>query len=522
MTGTWRLVRLVLRRERVVLPAWVGLVLLMIIGMVPYYDRRLPSAEARQALVDEVVGNRVLLGFGGEIAGPDLGSLVAWKIGDPVYSLVGVFVLLMVVRHTRAEEDAGRAELLGAGVVGRHAQLTATVLVTVSACLAVGVLSALGMVALGVEPVGTVAFGLCVVAPGVVFAAVAALAAQLAGNARSASVLAAGVLGAGYVVRFVGDASGEGWLRWFSPQGWSHLVDPYGERAWAVFLVPAVVAGLVLATAYVVNGRRDLGVGVLPARQRTSKSVRGPLALAWRLHRGLLAGWSLGFLAVGLLLGGVASDVPDLAERAGEVVKEFFARYADSPTATLGDAFLWLIVLLMGYTAALYPVLATLRLRTEESSGRAEALLATEVSRVRWAASHLVFSVLGSAVVLGAGGLAAGLASGRVGALVEGALVQLPAVWIVGGVAALAVGVLPRQAAAIGWSTWVFVNVFGEIVGPAMGIDYWVADLVVPFHHLPKVLSGGALEPAPLLLMTGLAALLLGMGLIGLRRRDLG
>ena len=37
--------------------------------------------------------------------------------------------ILLVVRHTRADEETGRAELVGAGVVGRHAPLAAALVV---------------------------------------------------------------------------------------------------------------------------------------------------------------------------------------------------------------------------------------------------------------------------------------------------------------------------------------------------------------------------------------------------------
>jgi ABC-2 type transport system permease protein len=64
-------------------------------------------------------------------------------------------------------------------------------------------------------------------------------------------------------------------------------------------------------------------------------------------------------------------------------VEEFFRRYTASPEATMTDAYLWLIVLNLGYVSALHPLLALLRLRNEETSGRAELLLSAPVSRVR-------------------------------------------------------------------------------------------------------------------------------------------
>jgi ABC-2 type transport system permease protein len=63
--------------------------------------------------------------------------------------------------------------------------------------------------------------------------------------------------------------------------------------------------------------------------------------------------------------------------------------------------------------------------------------------------------------------------------------------------------------------------VFGEVVGPALGIDYWVADLAVPFHHLPRILSGGQFSPAPLVALTAVAAALTAAGALRFVRRDM-
>jgi ABC-2 type transport system permease protein len=88
---------------------------------------------------------------------------------------------------------------------------------------------------------------------------------------------------------------------------------------------------------------------------------------------------------------------------------------------------------------------------------RAEPVLATSAGRLRWAASHLVFSCAGPAAALAAAGLAAGLAygssTGDVGRqlprVLGGALVQLPAVWVLAGIAVALFGLLPRLVVAM-------------------------------------------------------------------------
>lgn len=51
-------------------------------------------------------------------------------------------------------------------------------------------------------------------------------------------------------------------------------------------------------------------------------------------------------------------------------------------------------------------------LRSDEEAERVEPLLASRVSRLRWAGSHLMIAVAGTAIVLVAGGLGVGFAYG--------------------------------------------------------------------------------------------------------------
>src|SRR5262249_54757343 len=150
--------------------------------------------------------------------------------------------------------------------------------------------------------------------------------------------------------------------------------------------------------------------------------------------------------------------------------------------------------------ATLYPMLATLRLRTEETSGRAELTLSASVTRTRWAASHLVFAATGGASTMAAGGLGAGLVYGlsmgdlgtHLSRVLGAALALVPAVWTIGAIGMLAFGLVPRAAVAVIWVVFLSQQVFGEAVGPALGIDYWIANTIVPMHHIPKILTGAS------------------------------
>ncbi|MGW5681391.1 ABC transporter permease [Nonomuraea sp. NPDC003754] len=513
------LIRLILRRERLIAPVWMLLLAVLAAGQANRYATAIPSIGD---FAREMAANKALTAFAGEVYSPTVAGMAVWKNADAIYTVIALIAILMVVRHTRAEEESGRAELVGAGVVGRLAPLTAALTVTAAAVALAGLLAGLSMAAMGFDLAGSLAFGAAITTMGLVFTGVGALAAQLTVGARTAVGLAALALGVSYLLRFVADGSGLTALKWLSPQGWSHLVKPYGDDNWAALLPGLALTAVTVAAAYRLAGRRDVGHGVIPERPGPagSTTLRGPLALAWRLQRGLLAGWTVGYAIAGLALGALALSIPEVS-RQGAAVQEFLARYTAGDGVSMTDAYLWLIALSLGYVAALHPLLALLRLRGEEAAGRAELLLATPVGRLRWAGSHLVFALGGSVVILTAAGLGIGLATGDPLGVLPGTLVQVPAVWVPAGVGVLAFGLLPRAAAGFSWATFLFVNLFGEVLGPIMGIDYWIAKYVVPFPNLPMVLSGEEFTPGPVAVMLALTLALVAGGLAALRRRAL-
>jgi len=243
--------------------------------------------------------------------------------------------------------------------------------------------------------------------------------------------------------------------------------------------------------------------------------------LAWRLHRGLLAGWVVGFTALGLVFGGVGQSVVDLAGSSSGL-NEIFARMGGG--SALVDSYFASIAGMVGIIAACYAVQATLRLREEEATGHAEVLLSTPVSRLGWVASHLVFSLLGPAVVLAVEGLAAGLTygliandvGGQLPPVLGGVLAQLPAVWVLTAVAVLLFGVLPRFA-AVAWGA-LAACVLLLLVGTTLRFNQRVLDLS-PFTHTPH-LPGGDLTWTPLVALTAVAVVVVAAGLTGFRRRN--
>jgi ABC-2 type transport system permease protein len=526
VAGTGALVRLALRRDRIMLPIWLYSFVAVAAGSASATIRLYPTVASRVQAARSIDGIGGLVALYGRIYDPtSLGAVSMIKLGGLGGALVAVLAMLLVVRHTRAEEETGRLELLGGAVLGRYAALAAALAVAVGTNVLLGLLTAVGLIVVGLPAAGSVAFGLAWAGTGIAFAAVAAATAQLTESARTALGLATAVLGVAYLLRAAGDVAGPGgpgWLSWLSPVGWGQQVRPFAGERWWVLLLPVGFASVVVAASAALVARRDLGAGLVPARPGPAAAgrwLRGPLGLAWRLHRGLLLAWAAGFAVFGAVLGSVAADVRDLL--GSQQSRDLFTRLGGS--ADLTDAFLATELGFFGIAAAAYGVQAALRLRAEESGLRAEPVLATAVGRVRWLASHLVIALAGSAAVLVAGGAAAGLAHaartgdlGQAARVVGGALAYVPAVSVLTGIVVATFGLWPRLV-AVGWAALGVFLLLGEL-GPVLKLDQWALD-VSPFTHVPR-LPGAAVTATPLIWLTAAAMALVAAGLAGFRARD--
>jgi ABC-2 type transport system permease protein len=275
--------------------------------------------------------------------------------------------------------------------------------------------------------------------------------------------------------------------------------------------------------SYALASRRDLGAGLLPDRAgpaEASAQLSSPLGLAWRLQRGMLLGWLLGYALLGLVFGSIASDVGDMLD--SQQARDFIARLGG--THVLTDAFLAAELSIVAFITAAYGVSAAMRLHSEELSGHAEPVLAGAVSHTRWLASHVVVALAGTTLLTLVLGLTAGAANAvhlgswdRFGPVVGGALAQLPAIWVLVGLTVALFGYVPRLV-VLAWVALVGFLLVAE-VGVLLGLPDWLQQLS-PFAHLPH-LPGGEWSWPPVLLLTAVAAALLAAGTVGFRHRDL-
>jgi ABC-2 type transport system permease protein len=209
--------------------------------------------------------------------------------------------------------------------------------------------------------------------------------------------------------------------------------------------------------------------------------------------------------------------------RDNENLVELFERLG--VTGSFADAYLSGVLSFLAFAAACCAVQIVSRLRNEEETQHAELLLATPVGRIRWAAGHIVLAATASLLCMAVCGLVAGttygLVIGDVGdeapRVLGAAMAQVPAVWLMGACAVTLFGAWPR-AIGMSWFALVACLLLGQF-GALLEFPNWLLDLS-PFTHSPR-LPGGDVSVPKLVALLGTTAVLTGVGLISLVRRDL-
>ncbi|MGZ8736815.1 MAG: ABC transporter permease [Nocardioides sp.] len=522
-TGVRELVRFVLRRDRVYLPVWI----LAIVGLT------YASAAAVRRTYDtpvEIASYAVNLGespasiamAGPPVALTEIGGILIYETSMTALLGVALMAVFVVVRHTRAEEDAGRVELLGSTVVSPHAVITAAVLVAGVASVLVGAGVTMSFLAEQQPVRESLLYGGAVAAMGLVFAGVAACAAQVMSHGRSAIGLSLAVLGLAFGLRAIGDVGENAWS-WLSPMGWSQQVRVYDDNRWWPLLLSLGLTALLIAATVAFEARRDLGAGIVPARPGPAEGGRqlsGVVGLMWRLQRGTILGWSVGLLTMGLLFGSFSESIENMVED-NPTLAEYFEQTGG---ASIVDAFFATSLLLMAIGASGFAVSSALRTRSEETTGRLEGVLAAAVSRPRWLFGSLAITLVGTTLVVALGGLGVGVSyaatsgdNGAVWRMTGFALAYLPATLLLAALTVLVVGWRPRASGA-GWGVLALCFVIGWL-GSLLELPAWVNDLS-PFTHVPAV-PAEAFSGTPLVVLLLLGTACVAAGATGFRRRDI-
>ncbi|MDH2415768.1 hypothetical protein [Nocardioides sp. CER19] len=516
-TGAGLLLRQNLTRDRVIVPVWLlvlaALCLVSAAATPGLYDTDADRVRAAQAINDSPA---IVALYGPILDVHSIGELSMTKM-TVLYAVFGAILFVVLVRrHTRVEEESGRTELVGGTAVGRDAPLAAAVAEAVLVALLLGVLIALANIAGGLDPVGSIAFGLVWLGTGLVATGIAAVCCQLSASARTCAAAAAGVLGALFVLRAAGDAASATWLSSLSPFGWNTQARAWSGTRWWVLLLYPLLAGALVAVAQHLRGRRDVGAGLLAARPGPasgSPRLRDAVSLTLRVQGAALVVWTGAVAVLGLLFGVIAPGLDDLLDSG--TAQELIDR--------LGGEMLAAVLSMIAIVVSCFAISVVSHAGSDETGGRAEVVLATATSRARWLAAALVVALVGSLWLLLVTGVTLWIGYATAGGpspgdLVTAALGWSPAVWVVVGLAALLLA-LRGSWAVLGWA-WPVLFLTLTIVGELVGFPDWLTGLS-PYSHVPAMPA----EPwrwAPEVGLTAVAAVLIAGAWLRFRERDIG
>ena len=539
--GTWRLVRLALRRDRIKLPLWLLIIVATPAASGPALETAYKTLEDRLLYASTTAPSVLTRALAGAIDGPELGSIMMMETFVWTAVMITFMSTLAITRHTRHNEENGASELIMSGVVGKFANLSAALIVALGANVAAALAIFAAVAASGVFSTGgSLLYALTLAGVGVSFSGVAAIAVQLTDGTRSANSISGLSIGVAFLVRAVGDSFGElgtdgisvdpHWTTYFSPLSWGFQVRPFTDQNIVWFAATAVFLLATTSIGFFLVQRRDDGYGIFEpkdGRPRAKRSLLSPLGLAWQLQKSTFIGWSIGFAVLGLVIGGMATEFEDFFLES-DFGAQFLEALGGGSGSNFSDLFFAAMFALMGSIAVAYCIQALSRLRGEESKTHLESVLGASVSRIGWMLSHVFIMAVGAVTIMLIMGVVSAVTFGlfadveiwpMLERLVPAVLIPLPAIFTMTGLITLVFGLLPRLTTAVSWGSFVVILLITQFAALLKFPD-WVAD-ISPFQHLPSAPASTSIDSDPLIVLSVIAVISLVGGLLFFRRRDL-
>jgi ABC-2 type transport system permease protein len=476
-----------LRRDGLQLTLWIGSTALLAYAAYVGVGESFGTEQDRRVLLVAAIANPVILLFRGLPSGASDGAFIAFLIVPFLCMLAAFMSSFLAVRHTRADEETGRAELVGGTPAGRMLPTVVTLVHGLIANLVLALLTAAALIAAGLEPQGSFVVGSAAAVVGVFFLGLGLLAAQFMRTSRGANTVSVAVLLVTYLLAGIGNALGtpsddlqrmeSSWLTWLSPFGWAENSRPFADdNVWPLVLCKLV--GIALAVVAIALQRvRDVGssfVAERAGRVDARSALGSTTALVWRLSAGSIIGWAIGGALSGLLATTLASVVEEISAENASIQAVLDQMMASQ--GSLEQGLLTTFFVMIGILAACAGVQTITRARQEETHGTAELVLATPIGRVRWLAD---FIVVGFAAIVTI--LAAGVGAASIGvALNDGdpdlyrsavtvGLGQVVAASVFLVTTALVFVLAPRWTIAVGWGLVLLAAVIG-LFGPIFGM----------------------------------------------------
>lgn len=461
----------------------------------------------------------------GNLENYTLGAMTAHQMLLMTAVVVGLMSILLVSRHTRADEEEGRLEMIRSLPAGKLSYLNAAIFVIAGTCAVLALINGLGLYALSLEGMdleGSLLYGAALGAAGLFFAGVTAVFAQLSNNSRGTVGYSIAFLLGSYLVRAMTDITDES-LSWISPLSWVTKAEVYSENNWLPIILMVLASLLLFITANYLNAIRDLESGFFPSRpgrRHASRFLQSPLGLTLRLQKTGIIAWAIGMYVLGASYGSVLGDLESFFSN-NEIMKELLK---PEEGLTLTEQFIPMLMIVISLLATVPPVMAMNKLRGEEKKERIVHMLGRAVARTKFLGSYLLVAVLNGFFMLSLAAIglwSAGTASvdgGLSFSMIYGAaLSYYPAMLVMIGASVFLIGIWPKMTNLV-W-LYIFYSFVVLYFGSLFQFSEWVGS-ISPFGHVPQA----PIEDfsfLPLLLLTVVAISLIIIGFIGFNKRDL-
>lgn len=523
--GTFKLLKLYLRRDRFILPIWTTIPMILLAGQASFVGA---MADWRE-FITELSASPLITAYLGPIVPFSEEGVVLWRAMLQGSMAVMLGATLTTIRHTRTEEVSGRNELIFSKAVGRFANVMASLILSCMGSLLAGILVSFALICESFEVSGSLLAGLTLALSGCLFAGIGALVAQIFEHSSTARGVIFALYGFTMIPMVLNNIGGGRtfWV-WFAPESWFRITAPFGANYYWPLILLLIASITPMAIAVMLLGKRDMGSGLIiqkDGKANASLGFNSPLALAWKQHKKGILIWCIGMIFLG---GSMGMAAPNISQSISPMLGKISSWAAAMEKIGNQEGFVAALVYILGLMAGLsvFAISGVQSLKSQEKERYTEIVLSRAVGRTRWMNSYLIVIFIGSVLILFSLGLSTGLGwsfadrdFSHLPRVLAMSLSKIPSVWTLISISAVLYGWLPRLSAIISWlilGVFIFIEMLWEA-----GVVGWSVLKLTPFAYAHYTIPIHELNVLPLLMLILLSGLLLWIGLIGFNTRSI-
>lgn len=441
--------------------------------------------------------------------------------------LVALMNILLAVRFARKQEDTGTTEFVLTTSAGRKSPLASVSLVLflenfLASFVCFLILQFSGLE--GADLTGNMLFALSILVTGLVFQSLALVANQIASEGSGATTLSFGFLGLTFLSRILLDMERDD-LQILSPLSWGGAVQPFGENNWFPIVIGFASTALLTWLSFYLVGKRDIGAGLLP--QRTGRAggssfLRDPITLRWKMNWKMVLVFAFAVAVFGLMFGSLLEAIKDLAEN--PIMAQILGGGSDTLEVELVKGLVTLLVLLFSVVIILPGVQIFYQIKKDQLSGSLELFYPTGVSRDKIFLGHFLVGLLTMVLLLAISIFSIWLGAEvfkapnlELGLYLKSFVNMLPYVLLVYTIAVVIYVFFQRGTGLM--FGYVGFSFFALLIGEMFDLPDWLNKLAL-FGFVKKV-PYAEINWQNWSVMLGVAVLLLLVGFLGYRKKDL-